>query len=326
MSLLGNSVGWRAKRLAETFRSAFCCTGALRGERHACVKTHSSAGNITIFFVFLMVVFLGVAMVTMNLFRVFLAQAHLQISVDNAVYSGAVMQARGLNEIARINAAINHELNRSANAVGRGIFSSYNAGRNAAYQARSQFITYNNNQRSRQNAINRQQPVMAIHVARDIADRNQYGLLPVEFTDYSHGRARLTDMAERNGDARNFSFRYYYWVWVRVGSGESARWVHIRRIGRDSGPYVRASMQAKVTSDHTYFTAQLRQPSYPFPFTLGGLSPESFENLRVYATAMPFGGYLWDGRSAHAGYDVKLVQTGAMRPRPRIPDAWGYEW
>lgn len=299
---------------------------AHRDPRGGARASNEKAGSVTLFFGFLMVVFLGVAMVTMNIFRVFLTHAHLQVSVDNAVYSGAVLQARGLNEIARINTEINRELHRSANAVGRGIYANKSAGWDAVDREWSRFETFNRAQRTRQTEINRQQTAEATRVAQDIANRNQAGLPSVQFSEYTHDQARLTEMKDRDGDDRNFSFRYYYYVTVTRGSGENARRVRVRRTGFASGPCVEAIMQAKGTTDHTYFSARLRQSALPFPFTLGGLWPTTFENLRVYATAMPFGGYLWDGSRARADYDVKLVRTGEVRPRPLIPDAWGYEW
>lgn len=269
-----------------------------------------------------MVLVAGSLAFILNFAGLFAYHAHLQTSVDCSVFSGSVVQARGLNEIARINNDIIQALRNAQSSLSSRIYSSQGAGASAAASAQSSFRNANNQFIARQRAINRSHATDARQKASVIASRNQAGLGTVEFTAFPNPGDQLVDLRRTEGETRSFS--YYYWDWIWVGSGEDRRRIRVRR--HDSGPSVTAMVVEKGNEDHTYFCARLLRPFREFMFNWGQAWGEGYHDLRTYATAMPHGGRLWDGRRGNAKYDVKLVRTGDVQPRPVLPDAWGYDW
>lgn len=285
-------------------------------------------GSITVLYCWLLVMIIGVVTLTLNVAGIFTYHAHLQTSSDCSAYSGAAAQARGLNEIAKINNGILRDLRNRRDDVWRSgrAYGSRSDGERAARNARDAFERSNRERSASQRKINETYPLESKARAATIAMQNQSGLGTVEFSAYPNSLAALTNLQRVPGESQNFSYRYYYYYWVTVGSGENRRRVRRRGTSSNSGPTVTALVYQKNTRDHTYFSARLLQPFQRHMFEwmanrLGGI-----ERIRTYATAMPYGGYLWDGRAGRANYDVKLVRTGDVRPRPALPDGWGYDW
>lgn len=294
--------------------------------RQSMADSSTRSGQITILFCQLMVLVAGSLAFILNFAGLFAYHAHLQTSVDCSVFSGAVLQARGLNEIARINNDIIRALRNAQSSLSSRIYSSQGAGASAAASAQSNFRNANNQFIARQRNINRSHATDARKKASIIASKNQAGVGGVEFAAFPNSGGQLVDLRQTEGETRSFSYRYYYWVSIWVGSGEDRRRISVRRVGHDSGPSVTAMVVEKGNEDHTYFCARLLRPFREFMFNWGQAWAEGYDDLRTYATAMPHGGRLWDGRRGNAKYDVKLVRTGDVRPQPVIPDVWGYDW
>jgi len=290
----------------------------------------SRCGQIAILYCWLMVIITAVLAITLNLAGMFTYHAHLQTSTDLSVYSAAVMQARELNNMARANDDIVRELRRAKQRVW-GTYANRSAGQARADSARRSFESFNQLINRRQREMNERGAANARREAVSIARSNQAGLGPVQVQVYPNAHGALMQLSRTMAETQEFGYRYKerytYWVSVPDGSGGSRRVPRTGvRIKTDPGPSVTAYVYEKGSSDLTYFTARLLRPFQEFMFTWGGMWPEGFEELRTYATAMPYGGRLWDGRRGRSNYDVKLVRTGDVYPRPPIPDAWGYDW
>jgi len=288
-------------------------------KRRPCSKADRKGGQITVLFTFLIFMTVLILGVTLNIAEIFIWRGHLQTGVDCTVFSGAVVQARGLNQIAKINNQIINQQNFYRNRAWNGgrPYSSWASGWRSAASAQQSFLNDNRTLNAEQDRINVSSSGLAWAEAQRVAGLNAPNS---QFRAYPNMQNRLTQISRVCGKTMNFSFRY--WYHTRRGP----------RIRSDSGPSVSAWVSRKVTGDHTYFCGELLKPAQEYIFKWRDSSGrnlfDTFRNLRTYATAMPYGGQLWsDGQGRGvARYDVKLVRTGAVHPRPSIPDEWGYEW
>ncbi len=270
------------------------------------------AGRITVLFAFLMVgisLYLGLSL---NLSRLLQERAHLQICADAAAFSGAVQQSRGLNRIARMNNQAVTVLKTTSLALKCYIFPNHDAGSRTALAAALTYRLYNLVNLARQEKTN----IDAAHCARDtvreIAARNAPEAKLTSYTPVSSGLGRLIP---GTGTERKFGFFYKQ----ATPLGELVLY--------DPGQSVKAMVLKKAFAlDTIYYSAQVRKPRTTWLFNWGRPCLGGAENLRTYATAKPGAGALWDGSSARPEYAAALVRTGAVLPRPSIPDDWGYDW
>ncbi|NCC60146.1 MAG: hypothetical protein EOM12_04230 [Verrucomicrobiae bacterium] len=283
-------------------------------------SVHQS-GQISILFSFMIFMCVAVLTVILNIGQVLTYHGHLQTCTDCAAFSGAVLQARGLNQIASLNERIIQKLEtyRSHTWNGGRPYSNKSEGQRQANQYKGLFQNWNATYNAQQRQINVEKAEASVSEAERVAKKNEPGII---FSVYSDLDGRLTELNPVKGKARRFKFRYYYYYWVKVGE----RWVRRRGIQTDSGPEVIARVYEKGTVGNTYFCARLLRPTKAFMFTMAGKLKTEFKNVRTYATAMPFGGNLWNGYQPKVKYDVKLVRTGAVSPLPPVPDSWAYEW
>ena len=289
------------------------------------------SGQMTVMLTFLLFATILILGITLNISELFIWHGHLQTSLDCAVYSGAVKQARGLNEIAKKNSAVkeNWDVLR-AKWNGSRIFSSKSEGLRNADRDKSLFEQYNERETREQQRLNSETPSSAYWKAKEIASLNES---TAEFEAYGGANGRLTQLTGvvLPPVAMKFRFIQYYWVSSLLGPP-----VRRSRIVSASGASVSARIVQKATKDNTYFCGKLTKPSQEYVFRFKDkdgrdLLDTVFRNMRTYATAIPYGGKLWD-RDLSVGiaqYDVKLVRTGAVWPIPSrsfIKDNWGYDW
>jgi hypothetical protein len=294
-------------------------------------RERQRSGQITVLLCALIFVTVCILGLTLNIGEIFAYHGHLQTCTDCSAYSGAVVQARGLNDIAKLNEMILRELEfyRTRAWNGGHPYSSQSAGNAAAAREQTSFNNNNTSYNVAQTRLNANAYTEALSEADRIAGKNEPG---IQFAAFPSMYGKLTELERVEGRSRNFRFRYYYYYWTRESAGRDSdgnavyRRVHRRGVATDSGPEVTAWVYRKGTADHTYFCARLLRPAKVFIFTMAGRLGADFRNLRTYATAMPFGGNLWNGFRADPAYDVKLVRTGDVRPLPAIPDSWGYDW
>ncbi|MCE9614483.1 MAG: hypothetical protein K8T26_09415 [Lentisphaerae bacterium] len=279
-------------------------------------RPNARSGQITILNCFLMYMGALVLFCTLNVAELLTTHVHLQTTVDCAAFSGAVVQARGMNEIARINNQIIELLDVYRNKVWRnGPYSSKSSGNSAAEREARTFRRTNDELLEAQSSANSRYGRECIQTAIAIARRNESA---ARLEAFPCGHGVLTLLARVRGKDTSFRYRYYYTV--RTANGR------VRRTGTASGPNVTATVHEQGTSDQTYMCGHLVLPSKAFFFNWQEALPTVFENLRTYGTALPFGGQLWNGRRGVPEYEASLVRTGEVRPRPPIPDRWGAEW
>lgn len=273
----------------------------------------SRSGRITVMFAFLMVamaVFLGL---TLNLSHLLQARTHLQVCADAAAFSGAVQQARGLNRIARMNNQAVEVLEKARLALRCYIFPNYDAGSRTALAVEYTYKAYNYVNLTRQESINVSSAGEALRTAALVTSRNEP---EARLTSYPSSPSEVGRLSEAAGKTIRLGFFYKQTI-PFVGE------VIIYEIG--------SAVPAKIlkksnSADTIYFCNQVSRPFLPWLFQWGTGQSKGVANLRTYATAKPCGGSLWDGSRAVPRYETKLVQTGAVNPRPAIPDIWGYEW
>jgi hypothetical protein len=271
------------------------------------------AGRITVMFAFLMVavaVFLGL---TLNLSQLLQARTHLQVCADAAAFSGAVQQARGLNRIARMNNQAVDVLEKARLALHCYVFPNHNAGKQTATRVELTYKAYNYINIVRERDVNSSAAREALRTAKEVTARNEAAAVLTAFPS-SHsqvGRLRVaTGLSLRLG---------FFFKQVVPLLGEVILY--------DPGQSVPVKILRKAdASDTIYFCNQVNRPFSPWLFQWGTGRSQGVSNLRTYATAKPCGGSLWKGRRAVPRYVTTLAQTGAVNPRPAIPDTWGYEW
>lgn len=271
------------------------------------------AGRITVMFAFLMVgvtLFLGL---TLNLSQLLQTRTHLQVCADAGAFSGAVQQARGLNRIARMNNQAADVLEKTRLALLCYVFPNYDAGNRTAMTAEYIYKAYNAENLARQKSINKSAADEALQTAIKVTDRNEPEAI---LTSYTSSRSGVGRLAKATGRSIRLGFFYKQTI-PFVGE------VIIYEIGRSVPIKV---LQKSNSSETIYFCNQINRPFSPWLFRWGTGRSEGVSNLRTYATAKPCSGSLWDGKKAVPRYETKLVQTGAVKPLPAIPDTWGYEW
>jgi hypothetical protein len=262
-------------------------------------------------FAFLMVgvaAFFGLAL---NVSQLFQERAHLQICADAAAFSGAVQQARGLNQIARINTETVTTFKRTQLILKSIVYPTQEAGQLAARVAETGFQAYN--------AVNLGKQLLESHdavrdakaTAGEVTRRNEPAANLTPYLPNTWGVGRLTPTI---GARANFGFFFAQ----ATPSGVVILY--------DPGRPVKAYVLRKSPRDIVFFTARVLRPAFPWLFTWGTDGVKEVRDLRAYATAKPAGGALWQYGSADPQYRTKLVRTGSIRPQPRIPDNWGLEW
>ena len=271
------------------------------------------SGRIIPLFAFLMALLALSVGISLNLSALFVRRAHLQICADTAAFSGAIEQARGLYEIARINTLIVFTLRLHQVQVLRRTYGSRDEGLTAANSAKRRFEWINRLLVYLERWVGREASARAIQTAIAVTRQNEPR---ARLSVYSAaGPFGLSSLQSKVGMTSRFPFLYK--VDTPIGP----------LILPDPGPKVSVRVTAKANpSELIYFTAGVRQPTHRWAFSWHTLGRRPVSSLRAYATAMHHGGALWEGGRGRAEYVVKLVKTGAMNPRPALPDAWGYEW
>ncbi len=279
------------------------------------VRKHSvpQAGRIIPLFAFLMILLALSIGISLNLSGLFVRHAHLQTCADAAAFSGAVEQARGLNEIARINTLIVGILRAHQIAVLSKIYPSREAGLQAANLAKRRFQVINRVMIYLQKWVGRDAALRSVETAFAVTRQNEPR---AQLTVHSPAESStLGSLGDRVGMASRFPFLYV--VETPVGP----------LILPDPGPAVSVRVTMKKNpASLIFFTNGILQPRHTWAFSWNMWGRRSVSRLRTYATAMPHGGALWDNGKGKPLYVVKLVRTGDMNPRPALPDAWGYEW
>jgi len=245
----------------------------------------------------------------MNLMGVLSYRTHMQTVIDCSVYSGSVIQGKGLNGIARQNREIVRLLRDYASRPSKaGIYGSLSSGNAAVNNYRSIFQSKNESLRQDQNRINQRTQGDAVAAARDIAGRNDHS---AQLTCWPNPRGQLASLIDTPSRSESYSFRY----WKRTRYG----WI----IRSSSGTFGRARLFRKDASTHTYFSGKVLRARLPWIFA-GRAFSGGAPDIASCATAMPAGGNLWDGNEARAKYRAKLVRGAYVNPRPPSREAWDW--
>ena len=297
---------------------------------------NGKSGQMTVMLTFMMFVAVLILGVTLNIAELFIWHGHLQTSVDCAVFSGAVMQAEGLNKIARRNTdIINSSRALREKWSGNHIWPSFAAGRNEAINDANSFLNFNDRWNEDQRRINALTPAKAEQIALKVADDN---VPSAEFRCDKGASGALTVLQRLVFPPLRMRFLYRYTYRDAKGN------LHVD-IRSGTGPSVATTILQKGTSDLVYFCGHLTKPSQAFVFRFrdkdgNDMLPTTFEKMRVYAAAMPYGGRLWyDYQSlpnapqrliqGRARYDAKLVAIATLQkfqPELKLSDKWASEW
>jgi len=271
------------------------------------------SGRIIPLFAFLMMLLALSTGISLNLSGLFVRHAHIQTCADAAAFSGAVEQARGLNDIARLNTFIVALLRLHQVDVFRKIYESRDAGMQAAQRAKRRFELMNRLVLYLQKWVGQEAAARSVETALTVTRQNEPR---ASLTVHSPGGGvALGSLEGRVG--MNSWFPFLYKVETPFGPV----------ILPDPGPRVSVRVTTKKNpAELIYFTNGVQQPRHVWAFSWMKLGQRPVSRLRAYATAMPHGGALWEDGKGRPEYVVKLVRTGDMNPRPVLPDAWGYDW
>ena len=291
----------------------------------------SRSGQMTVLLTFLMFVCVLILGFTLNIAELFILHGHLQTSVDCAVYSGAVIQAKGLNDIAKANTDIANGFRNVRSDWNMPFKQSYSVGFHEMMNAANNFIQLNQDKNRAQILTNNTTSAVAIRIAKDVAKYNEPAceLTPIDIP------SKLTELQPVVHPS--FTLRFWY---NRVSYDARGRPHYIPTTV--TGPTIAATVFQKGTPALTHFCAKLAIPARAFIFTFKdkdgkAMTPTSFPGMRVYAAAMPYGGCLWDGRprwvKGRARYDAKLVGIARLeefqpelKAKLKLESPWAPEW
>lgn len=273
-------------------------------------SNRSRRGRMTVMMAFLVTAVSLYMGLSLNLSRLLAERAHLQVCADAAAYSAAVQQCRGLNRIARLNNEAATVLRTTRTVLGAYIFPNHDAGSQAALAAEVGYRLYNLVNLARQETVSHEAASAARETARDVTARNApEARLSVYTTASALGRLV---------PATGLELRFGFFFKQATPWGEFVLY--------DPGRAVPARVLKKAAAiDTIAFTAQVRKPRTDWLFTWSSRG-SGVADLRAYASAKPGAGTLWREVAADPIYQPALVRTGALFPRPALPDDWGYAW
>jgi len=242
--------------------------------------------------------------------RYLVVRCHLQTVADTSAYSGAVVQARALNFIAERNQDKQDLLQKLRNR-------SFNGGHSSSVKGRTR-RALNDKIRSSERSLDRLTD--AQHAKNRDGIRDSRGKA-IDIARQNDRWATATvwqpgsTVTEFDSKHESRSIRYS-WKYHR----------HYYRNGRRRTRTYRGSYSGSVTAElfardkarNAYITTTVSRENR-WMYVLNSLTGRT---LAAYATAIPYGGVLYENRNIRPEYEVRLVRGEDVTPRPPNRKAW----